>query len=142
VKGRVRFRFRCRRCANCCVSIRIQFSPEDFGRWVRLRRFDVLHHLLVGVRRGDDILFLPADDYVRESKKTGDVLIGVSGWYDPKRDEKLVDCPFLEKTAGKTRCRIYRIRPQACRNFPLKRIKAGKKDLKVRQCPALRESPR
>ena len=108
-----------------------------------MRRFDVLHHLLAGVMRGDDILFLPADVYVRDSKKTGDMLLGVSGWYDPKRDEKLSDCPFLEKgKAGNSRCRIYRIRPQACRNFPLKRVGAGKGDLKVRQCPALRESLR
>jgi len=108
-----------------------------------LRRFDVLQHLLVGLMRGDDILFLPADDCVRESKKAGDMLLGVSGWYDPKRDEKLVDCPFREKgKAGKSRCRIYRIRPQACRNFPLKRLKACKEDMKVRQCPALRESLR
>lgn len=108
--------------------------------WSAKNRYDILHHVLVGVLKKNELVLLPADDYLKERMEEGDIILGTFGWYNAEDDAKLSDCPFLTRkkdaTAG---CTIYRIRPQACRNFPLKRLKDGKKDLKIEKCPALKE---
>ena len=133
-------KFRCQRCGNCCVGIKIHFSRDDFERWTSIKRFDILSHVLVGVLRKGEVFFMPADDYVKGAIRESDFVLGASGWYDAVEDAKLCECPYLvQDKSGKKACSIYRIRPQACRNFPLKRIQEDYEDEKIRKCPALKK---
>ncbi|MFH1788094.1 MAG: YkgJ family cysteine cluster protein [Candidatus Altiarchaeota archaeon] len=133
-------KFKCLRCGNCCVGMNLHFSRKDFERWTSKKRFDILNHVLVGVLKKGEVVFMPGDDYVKGAISESDFVLGASGWYDSGEDAKLFDCPYLvQDKSGKKVCSIYRIRPYACRNFPLKRIQEDYEDEKIRKCPALKK---
>jgi Fe-S-cluster containining protein len=85
------FRFRCRRSGNCCARPEgvVRVTPVDIAQIA-----DHLHISEAAVR-------------TRFVTARGDRLIDGPGGR----------CPFLED-GRETRCRIYAIRPQKCRNWP------------------------
>ncbi|MGC9324224.1 MAG: YkgJ family cysteine cluster protein [Desulfomonilia bacterium] len=86
---------RCMRCGKCCLADMIAYvTTEDFARWRREGRQDILH--------------------VIETKNAvwmGDHLVSAdSGQY-------LHACPFLRITGQTCTCSIYETRPQVCRDY-------------------------
>jgi len=85
------FQFRCRRSGNCCARPEgvVRVSSEDIRRIA---------------------------DHLRESETA------VRARFVAMRGDRLIDgpggrCPFLED-GRETRCRIYAVRPQKCRDWP------------------------
>ncbi|MFH1835255.1 MAG: YkgJ family cysteine cluster protein [Methanobacteriota archaeon] len=130
--------FSCTRCGNCCTGIKIQFVEKDLDLWVSKDRSDILENVLLGVQKKGSIFFITAAEYYEREPAGGDIILGAAGWYDSESDSRLAQCPFLKLGEGvKNNCKIYSIRPQACRNFPLKQVDKGVSDRKIKQCPAL-----
>jgi Fe-S-cluster containining protein len=78
------------RCGACCRAY-VQVTESDLVRWAALGRRDILRCVS------------PAE-----------------GWIEPVTRGGLPACPFLRKGPGQEsyHCRIYDLRPEACRTFP------------------------
>ncbi len=81
-------RIDCTRCANCCKTIQPGFTDEDIAR--------IAAHLGMS-----EETFIAA--YLEIDPEEGN------------HRTKAAPCPFL---GGDDRCTIYRVRPQACQEFP------------------------
>jgi Fe-S-cluster containining protein len=82
--------FSCVRCGACCRAY-VQVTERDLIRWASLGRRDILDRVA------------PAE-----------------GWIEPVTRGEMSACPFLHAgpEPGVYRCRIYDMRPEACRAFP------------------------
>ena len=106
-------------------------------RWDAEERHDILKNILVGASLKGDIVFMPGDEYSRSIRDKEHVVLGTFGWYDPKEDVKLSVCPHLNvKADGSTSCKIYDLRPNACRNFPFTQQESGGLRTGIKVCPA------
>lgn len=94
--------FHCRRCGHCCLDLETSFLPcskEDYRRWKREGRTDIL-------------------DWVGVISHKGKILM-LEMWVDPRTHETPSVCPWIRKDAeSKTRCLIYDTRPVVCREYP------------------------
>jgi Fe-S-cluster containining protein len=85
----------CRRCGKCCLANLIAYvTTEDWKRWKRQRREDIIHLIenQQAVWAGDHFV----------SAKDGEYLHG---------------CPFLMREGNCYTCTIYETRPQVCRDY-------------------------
>ena len=85
----------CQRCGKCCLTNLIAYvTEEDWARWRREGRQDILHILANqnAVWAGDHLM----------SATTGRYIHG---------------CPFLEWEKDCYRCTIYETRPRVCREY-------------------------
>lgn len=50
-------------------------------------------------------------------------IIGTDLWFSPRTGEDLLRCPWVRKVRNEDRyiCRIYDLRPEICRNYPVSR---------------------
>ena len=90
--------FECERCGKCCTGdawLRNLICPSDVERWKAQGRSDILKYVCPCCHR-----------LVNPNKSN-------APW-----TEKI--CPFLEFIGSKSRCRIYEVRPQVCRQFPVR----------------------
>lgn len=83
----------CRRCGKCCLeAFSRHVAPEDFGRWEREGRFD----LIASAREEEQSL--DRDGFVAYKR------------FKP--------CRFLNRQSDdRTDCGIYDLRPRMCREF-------------------------
>jgi Fe-S-cluster containining protein len=89
--------FECKRCGKCCQGdtwLRNLINPGDIEMWKKLGRDDILKFVCACCNR-----FIDPDNNNMPWKKQ--------------------NCPFLEFHNGQALCRIYEVRPQTCRNFPI-----------------------
>ncbi|MBT8491346.1 MAG: YkgJ family cysteine cluster protein [Deltaproteobacteria bacterium] len=85
----------CRRCGKCCLANLIVYvTAEDWKRWKRQGREDILHIIenQQAVWAGDHLV----------SAKNGEYIHG---------------CPFLVREKNCYVCTIYETRPWVCRNY-------------------------
>ena len=94
--------FKCKRCGYCCKNIVIPISYSDIARWFNTGRNDILH----------EVSFI--NNYPRK---------GTGGFYITKTaTAPKQQCPFLTK---QNKCRIYPVRPRACKDFPFGHTAVG-----------------
>ena len=88
--------FRCAGCGACCRAY-VQVTERDLVRWAARGRPDILR-----------------------------AVSPVEGWIEPLTRDGAPACPFLEDgpRPGAYVCRIYPLRPEACRRFPASRAEA------------------
>jgi Fe-S-cluster containining protein len=88
--------FRCVQCGACCRAY-VQVTEADIIRWAALRRLDIMR-----------------------------AVSPVEGWIEPRTREGEPACPFLRDGPRLDTyvCRIYDVRPEACRRFPVSRTQA------------------
>jgi Fe-S-cluster containining protein len=88
--------FHCVQCGACCRAY-VQVTERDILRWAALRRLDIMR-----------------------------AVSPVEGWIEPRTREGGPACPFLKDgpRPGTYICRIYELRPEACRSFPASRAQA------------------
>jgi Fe-S-cluster containining protein len=88
--------FRCVQCGACCRAY-VQVTERDLLRWAGLGRHDIMR-----------------------------AVSPVEGWIEPRTREGEAACPFLRggPRPGTYVCRIYDVRPEACRRFPASREQA------------------
>ncbi len=95
-----RITFECRRCGKCCQGdawLRNLLKPSDVQRWRALGREDILKYVCACCCRLVD----PEKENAPWTRK---------------------DCPFLlREEGGLTRCGIHDVRPQVCRDFPVRK---------------------
>jgi Fe-S-cluster containining protein len=85
----------CRRCGKCCLAdFRSYVTAEDFRRWQREERKDILNCL-----EGDRVTW------------SGDHFVS------PDDGKSLNACSFLMMVEGRYGCSIYATRPATCRRF-------------------------
>jgi Fe-S-cluster containining protein len=85
---------KCLRCGSCCYAdMTINASEEDFVRWDREMRHDIM-------------------DTLKHNEKiwAGDSIVLSSG-------KKLTRCSFLLWDGEMTGCSIYETRPLVCKNY-------------------------
>lgn len=84
----------CRRCGTCChVDMVAYVSPEDFHRWEKEQRHDIVARL-----SNNEVLW------------AGDRIINKFG-------AKMTQCVCLNWGGSSFSCEIYETRPVVCRNF-------------------------
>lgn len=91
--------FECERCGKCCTGdawLRNLIRLSDVEKWKEQGRDDILKYVCTCCNRLVD----PDKGNAPWTKK---------------------NCPFLEFTDSKSRCRIYEARPHVCRNFPVRK---------------------
>ena len=91
-----RKRPRCCMCGECCrAPVILITKPEDYRRWTRQRRSDILQYASVP----------PLQGY-------GDL------WIDIKGSEGSSYCPFIKKVGNyKYICTIHNTKPKVCKEF-------------------------
>lgn len=92
--------FQCERCGNCCKGnmwLSKIISHSDIEKWKLQGRKDILKYVCTC-----------GSSFIDPEQKD---------LPEPKRS-----CPFLEYREGKASCRIYEVRPQACKAFPVERL--------------------
>jgi Fe-S-cluster containining protein len=88
--------FHCQRCGSCCTQIGLPYDPEKI--------FEMANFLEMSV---NDVI----ENYY--GRLTPDSTQWVSN------DSKRTPCPFLELSEGKYFCKIYSVRPNGCRLYPI-----------------------
>jgi len=83
-------------CGYCCrAPIALIMMPEDYERWKRQGRSDILRYASARTSEGYGTLWIDADD-----------------------DKELSYCPFLKKVGeDKHICTIHDTKPKVCREF-------------------------
>lgn len=110
-------KFECKRCGDCCKrDWNLKLDPETIIEWMRKRRDDLLHHVVFHPR------FLLHPEYSNYEPipiiDNGHILFG---------DYPNRACPFLvKKPDGKTSCKIHKVKPLICKEFPFHRGADGK----------------
>ena len=91
-----RKRPRCCMCGECCrAPVILITKPEDYRRWTRQGRSDILQHASVPPQQG-----------------YGDL------WIDIEGSEGSNYCPFIKKTGNhKYICTIHNTKPKVCKEF-------------------------
>jgi len=96
--------FRCTRCGHCCTNLEVASLPcdeEDYQRWVRQERWDILEWVNV-IRVGGRIVLLDM-------------------WMDPRTGDNPGDCPWVSwnPADGAFSCRIHDSKPKVCQDYPV-----------------------
>ncbi len=101
--------FNCRQCGFCCRFLEYQdeVTAEDVALWKAAGRKDILK-------------------WVKEIR-LADQGPRFRAWIDPVTGKPADTCPFLRKEiqSGRWHCRIHRVKPAICRQFPLNRKHAA-----------------
>ena len=101
--------FNCQQCGNCCLQfghISLELNKNEIARWTESEEVvpsNFGHHKL--------------EDFVYYTAEAGLADL----WFHPDTGEELSRCPFLRKKKSQYKCLIYRLRPEACKYFPLDR---------------------
>ena len=91
--------FACERCGNCCKGdlwLKDIIRRDDVEKWQANGREDILKYVCPCCYR----------------------LVDPDKNCAPWRKD---NCPFLEFNDGKAQCRIYEVRPQTCKEFPIRK---------------------
>ena len=88
--------FHCVQCGACCRAY-VQVTERDVLLWASVRRLDIMR-----------------------------AVSPVEGWIEPRTRDGEAACPFRRDGTrpGTYICRIYDLRPQACRRVPASRAQA------------------
>ena len=101
----VREIFKCRQCGSCCLNIdgaaEADCRDEDWNRWVKEKRHDILSRI--------ETIKIQGHVFARDM------------WFkltkDGRRGEMVSRCPWIRKQGEKYICRIHNTKPGHCRNF-------------------------
>lgn len=88
--------FQCQQCGTCCATIGLPYDAD--------RIFEIAEHLKMSL---DELI----------EKFYGKVSPDGSSFYFD--DSKRTPCPFLSISEEKSVCRIYTVRPEGCRLYPI-----------------------
>jgi len=101
--------FNCQQCRNCCLQlgyVSLELNKDETARW----------------RESEEVVpsnfgYLELEDFIDYIPETGLADL----WFHPDTGDELSRCPFLRKKKPQYKCLIYRLRPEACKYFPLDR---------------------
>lgn len=100
--------FDCQRCGKCCQGdswLRKIINPTDVKKWKKMRRDDILRFVCLTCYR----------------------LVDPDNSCKPWIKE---NCPFLTFEDNIASCKIYDVRPEVCKEFPIVKCSNSKCDLK------------
>lgn len=110
IKARVK-NFRCKQCGWCCLKDghELQATKEDLRLWQKKNRKDILARV--------DIVTVNSNK-----------IVAIDLWFNPKTGKQVSRCPWLQKRRNQKKyiCRIYEVRPEACRGYPVNKGQALK----------------
>ena len=97
--------FKCRQCGRCCLTLagaaETSCRDEDWNRWLKEKRFDILSRI--------ETIKIKGHVFARDM------------WFKLRRDGRrgeMVDrCPWLRKSGDRYFCRIHNTKPGHCREF-------------------------
>lgn len=113
--------FKCLNCGLCCREYICYVNLNDIMRWLEQDRLDIISCLtwhLIRERNPPYMLFIPKKKHIKNHS--------LLKMFYRKEWENNNECIFLHDNV----CRIYKTRPETCKNFP-----KGKLDSK---CPGLK----
>lgn len=96
----------CQQCGKCCKKandlLEGTATINDVAIWIAAKRSDILK-------------------WVNPIMTPNSELLGFDIWIGPRTDDDAKRCPWLRKRKGEKlhECKIYDVRPQVCRDFPL-----------------------
>jgi len=97
--------FECKQCGRCCLSLDYhdQLKAEDVEKWQQMKRKDILEWVGVFEQNG----------------RVKDYRI----WMVPGTKKLAEKCPFLHQGSSDKQwiCRIHRVKPDICRQYPVSR---------------------
>lgn len=108
-------RFECKRCGRCCGQFDVRLSPAEYERIARLGR-EYLTATGTQHTKGTEIIFMAIHKRIEGNK-----------WV----------CAFLEEG---NKCKIYQIRPSACKDYPFSLIPKFDNDVKAGKWPLVDET--
>ena len=118
--------FNCQQCGNCCLQLghtNLELSKDETERWRESQK-------LVPSNFG----YLELEDFIYYIQETGLADL----WFHPDTGDELFRCPFLRKKKSQYKCLIYKLRPDACKYFPLDR-NTGETNMNASDiCPEVR----
>lgn len=103
--------FRCKQCGRCCLKYghKLQATEKDLRLWRRKNKKDIIARAKI-ITVGDN------------------KIVAIDLWFNPKTGEQVSRCPWLQKLRNQEKyiCRIYEVRPEACREYPINKTQALK----------------
>jgi len=104
--------FNCQQCGECCLKYghSMQATQKDIDTWEANQRNDILKYTkIIRIETG--------------------AVASCDLWFNPRTGKNVTRCPWLRWDWKKKHyvCRIYDVRPEVCRNYPLS-VGQAKKD--------------
>jgi len=103
--------FECKQCGCCCLKYghELQATKKDLRLWRKKNRQDIIDRIKI-VTVGDN------------------KIVAINLWFNPKTGEQVSRCPWLQNNRRQKKyiCRIYDVRPEVCRKYPVSKNKALK----------------
>jgi Fe-S-cluster containining protein len=103
--------FSCKQCGCCCLKYghELPATKKDLRLWREKNRQDIIARAKI-VTVGDN------------------KIVAIDLWFSPKTGNQVWRCPWLQinRRQKKYICRIYDVRPEVCREYPVSKNKALK----------------